>query len=392
MPIKNLQKRIIIFKGSFDSLIFFAESLSRSFRELGYTVLLTDTRDTETVLEEIYRFAIPGNTVAVFFNHGGLSLLNKQGDILWNELDVDCYNWIVDHPMYYHEPIIFPIKKCTFLCVDQYHQKFIERFYQGRRKSYFLPLAGCSLSEDILPFKERSIEIVFTGAYLIDNSIELHTQDLPEGLARLWKDCYNLLMQNMTLTLEQAVEHCYARIGIQLSEEDWRDAVRLFKDIDGMLRSGIRAKVVKTLVDHDIKVSVFGEGWEYLECRQENLIVHPRVSFEESVKIISNAKIVLNVMPWFKAGVHDRVYTAMINKSVSLTDSSVYMDKTLKNGQNVIFYSINELQKLPQLLTEYMGKEHSLMNIAEQGFQFAHQNESFLCRAKSIRDIFEGTN
>lgn len=386
----RMKKRIIVFKGSFDSLIFFAEQLAKSFEVLGYTVLITDMKDTNSTLEQVYEFAEPGNTVAIFFNHGGLNLLTKDGKILWNEIDADCYNWIVDHPMYYHEPIIFPIRKCTFLCVDQYHQKFIERFYGGKRKSYFLPLAGCSLIDDPIPFAQRSMEILFTGAYLVDDSIELHTAGLSEGLADIWRECFFGLCRQTTMTIEQAIEHCLKEKGIYLSDEDLRDTVRLFKDMDGMLRSRARANVIKTLADHDIKVYVYGEGWEYLDCRQENLVIHPRVSFEESVRLAADAKIVLNVMPWFKAGVHDRVYTAMCNRSVSLTDGSEYINKQLTDGQNVIFYTIDELEKLPEIVNQYLGRPDLLEQIAEKGYSFARNEESWLGRAKSLSKIFEG--
>ena len=135
-------KKIIIFESATDSLRSFARLMAEGFREIGFSVLLADMDDQAAVREKIYAFAGHGDTAALFFNHAGLNLLTEDGASIWNELDADCYDYIVDHPMYYHAAIIFPIRRLTFLCVDEYHQKFIERFYPGKVRSFFLPLAG----------------------------------------------------------------------------------------------------------------------------------------------------------------------------------------------------------------------------------------------------------
>ena len=76
----------------------------------------------------------------------------------------------------------------------------------------------------------------------------------------------------------------------------------LFQDMDGMLRSRARAEVVRTLADQDVKIHIYGEGWQYLDCKQENLIIHDRIPFDETIPLMADARIVLNVMPWFKSG------------------------------------------------------------------------------------------
>ncbi|MFP3153481.1 glycosyltransferase [Lachnospiraceae bacterium ZAX-1] len=386
----ELKKNIIIFKANFDSLISFAEQMTDAFLKMGYDVLLVDMENSVKTLAAIYEFAVPNQTVALFFNHVGLNLLNKEHGILWNELKTDCYDMIVDHPMYYHAAIIFPIEKSTFLCVDKFHQKFIERFYKERVKSYFLPLAGSKATQPEIAFRERSMDIVFTGAYLVDNRIDIHTAGLLEGTKALWMECYQLLTTCKTMAIEQAVESCLTKKGIQLPEEDLRDTVRLFKEMDGMLRSTMRAKVVKILADNDIQCHVYGEGWEFLDCKQENLIIHGRVAFLESIRLMADARIVLNVMPWFKDGVHDRVYTAMLNKSVCLTDSSKFMDETLKDGEHVIMYSLDALEELPKKVRYYLDHIDVLEKISQTGYQYADGNEDWTSRAKLLESIFKG--
>lgn len=380
--------KYIIFKSQTDSLNTFAHLIADGLLQAGRTVLIADMQNEEQARKEVLDFTEPGNTAALFLNHTGLNLLTKERDSIWNVLNVDCYDFIVDHPMYYHPALIFPIRRLTFLCVDLNHQKFIQRFYPKVR-SIFFPHAGISAGQPAIPFEERSIDILFTGAYLIDNNIEFHTQGLGDGLAQIWRECFEMLKSHTHYTLEQTIETCLHQKGIELSEDDLRDTVRLFRDIDGMIRSYARSLVVKTLADHDIKLHVYGEGWEHLDCKQENLTVHGRIPFDETIPLMANAKIVLNVMPWFKAGVHDRVFSAMLNQSVCLTDSSEYMDCFLEDGKNAILFSLNQLDELPGKLQYYLQNPELLKEIALQGYEYAKDTQTWQERAARFIEIAE---
>ncbi len=381
--------RIIIFESATDSLRTFARLMAEGFQEIGYQVLMTDMNREMQTRTDIYAFAESGNTAALFFNHAGLNLLTESRASIWNELEIDCYDFIVDHPMYYHAALIFPIQKLTFLCVDEYHQKFIERFYPGRVRSFFLPLAGIRCEEIQIPFKERSMDILFTGAYLIDNDLEYHVQGLGEGLRQIWLACYQLLCDQTFLTLEQAVEICLKQRGLSLPEEDLRDTIRLFQDMDGMLRSHARAEVIRTLANQDIKVHIYGEGWQFLDCKQENLILHDRIPFDETIPLIADSRIVLNVIPWFKSGVHDRVYSAMLNGCVSLTDSSEYLNRTLQDGEQALLYSLDYLEQLPEKVKKYLEAPEILQQIARRGYEYAKATQTWQYRAKQLAEIIE---
>lgn len=383
-------EKIIIFESATDSLKTFAGLMAEGFQGRGYQVLMADMQDVDKAREAVYAFASPGKTSALFFNHAGMNLLTKQRDIIWNELDVDCYDYIVDHPMYYHAAIMYPIRRLTFLCVDEYHQKFIERFYPGKVRSFFLPLAGIRNWQPVIPFEERSMDVLFTGAYLVDDSIEYHVQGLGDGLKQIWLDCYGLLCTETSLTLEAGMERCLRQRGAALPDEDLRDMIRLFQDMDGILRSRARAEVIRTLANADVRVHIYGEGWQFLDCKQENLILHERIPFDETFPLIADAKIVLNVMPWFKSGVHDRVYSAMLNESVCLTDGSEFVTRTLTDGREALIYSLEHLQDLPDKVRHYLRSQEELSAVAARGYAYAKDTQTWQHRAGQLADIIEG--
>ena len=232
--------------------------------------------------------------------------------------------------------------------------------------------------------------MLFTGAYLVDDNIEYHVQGLGDGLKQLWLDCYHLLCTNTSLTLEAGMERCLAKRGAALPEEDLRDMIRLFQDMDGILRSRARAEVIRTLANADVKVHIYGEGWQFLDCKQENLILHDRIPFDETIPLIADAKIVLNVMPWFKSGVHDRVYSAMLNESVCLTDGSEFIARTLTDGQEALIYSLEQLQELPGKVRRYLRQPEELRKIAAGGYAYAKETQTWKHRAVQLAEIMEG--
>ena len=100
-------------------------------------------------------------------------------------------------------------------------------------------------------------------------------------------------------------------------------------------------------MDAGLKVHTYGEGYNYIECQHpENIIQHGSANSQQCLDKISQAKISLNVMPWFKDGAHDRVFNSCLNGAVSLTDSSRYLDEIFTDDENILFYDLNMLRSL----------------------------------------------
>ena len=83
---------------------------------------------------------------------------------------------------------------------------------------------------------------------------------------------------------------------------------------DLAVRFHYRELAIRALADSGLKIHTYGEGYNYIECNyHENIIEHGGVDSKVCLDMISQAKISLNVMPWFKKGAHDRVFNTMLN-------------------------------------------------------------------------------
>ena len=67
------------------------------------------------------------------------------------------------------------------------------------------------------------------------------------------------------------------------------------------------------------------------------------------LEALADSRLSLNVMPWFKDGAHDRIFNSMCNGAVCITDHSKYLDEILTPDENIIFYDLKQLDKLPEI-------------------------------------------
>ena len=66
-------------------------------------------------------------------------------------------------------------------------------------------------------------------------------------------------------------------------------------------------------------------------------------------------------MPWFKDGTHDRVFTAMLQHTLSLTDDSGYLRENFTDKKELVFYSLEKREELPELVKKLLEKPEKCM-------------------------------
>ena len=121
----------------------------------------------------------------------------------------------------------------------------------------------------------------------------------------------------------------------EVSPEELRAAIAGMVFIDICMRSYFRGEIIKSLVEEEIPVHVFGANWDKLDCKKKEYLI-PNGREVDSVtcaRAIADARISLNIMPWFKDGAHDRVFTAMLQHTLSLTDDSKYLREIAADGK-----------------------------------------------------------
>lgn len=268
----------------------------------------------------------------------------------------------------------------------------MERFFPEITRMPFLPLAGTELNpnKSNVPVEYRKYDVMMVGNYCAPQTFEKFITRIDDEYTAFYYGMIDDLLANPDKTVEQVAEtHLLDELG-EVPEDELKKALAAMTFIDLYVRYTIRGRAVQELVDGGIKVHVFGDGWERLECKHaENLIVMSSLDSVGCLKKLCQTKISLNVMPWFKDGAHDRIFNTMLNGAVCLTDSSVYLDTILHDGVDSSIYSLAQMEKLPEIAGALLSNSDKMQSIADEGYKLAKAEHMWEHRAKQLHEWIE---
>lgn len=375
----TVPKRITVFtNGGIHVLNYLAEQYALSAEALGCTVFRYDKSNMQRSFENLHLFRENGLDAAVVFNNVGFQMFLTSGKSVWDLWDIPCYNIIVDHPMYYADTLDHAPEHGIVVCADRNHRDYISRFYPTVKRTLFLPTAGECLKPftALKPFSERSIDVLFVGSYKYDDSCSYDSFDL-----QLTEE----LIRHPDKTFEYTVERCLLSHQIHLTESELKHYIQNHSFVDFNTAALFRLEILRTLVNAGITVTVYGDRFEKTElCSHPNFIYKGRCSTEDGIRLMEDSKIVLNQLAWFKAGSSERIYEAMLQGAVSLTDDSSYLREIFVEDVDIKFYSLARLNALPDIVRSILkDPEHTEM-LRTNAYRKAAEYHTWLRRTESL--------
>lgn len=375
-------QRFAVFTGSgIPILDYIAEQYRKSLLSSGHKVFLFDRQNFEKSLESLFIWQKQGLDAVFVFNNSCFQMRLQSGESLWDLWKVPCFNILVDHPMYYFDTLDNAPSYGIAVCADRCHTEYIRRFYPTVQKAVFLPTAGeCLKSFDTLkPFAERSIDVLFIGSYKYHTDIEY--DDFAKQLE-------TELISHPSMNFEQAVTACLTGNQQSLSTGDLKQLIQKYRFIDVNTTALFRKKIIEILLHAGIRITVYGNGWEQLE-----LFHHPAFQYKglippaEGIRLMEDSKIVLNHMAWFKAGASERIFEAMLQGAISLTDDSEYLRESFTDCTNIKYYSLDQLEALPEMVHDLLNNSQLTETIRANAWQQAVQFHTWNCRTQELLDI-----
>ncbi len=332
-------RRIVLFRTGNFILDYILEQFLIAFSAQEYETYVFDPSDYTKSTTNLFEFAREGIDAAYFFNNVGLLQTLEDGCNLWETLHVPCFDFLVDHPMYYADSLDHAPARTTLLCADLTHTEYAKRFYPRVQAAHFLPTGGCEANFETIPWSAREMDVLFIGSYKFHADYKEDTLD---------ERIINHLIKHTDHTFEDAIESCLAEnltvSGEQLCDKSLKSAIEKHRFLETNLTARYRKVLIEELVTAGIDIHVYGNGWEQSGLTSyPNFHLHAPVSFEEGIALMSQTKILVNHMAWFKHGSSERIFNAMAQGAVCVTDSSSYLDEILQDGINCRLYSLPEI-------------------------------------------------
>ena len=400
--------RFIFFKGLYSTLDLYTDEMLRICRERGYEAFVLhttygedtacehiDEKQEKAEREKLLCFLKKPVTAAIGFGNMGLRYEMDGIGNVWDAYGVPYIDVMMDHPFHFSGIFRYAAKNTTLLCPDRNHVKYIRRFFPEIARTEFLPHAGMEPAGEKKPIRERSIEVLYAGG--LSRGVVGHMVPDLNGFSdfdadRLTQNVLDDLLHHPYKTTEAAIEEYLKGIGIFYPDKVLREVIRKLRFLDSYITSFFREMTVKLLVESGVKVTLYGAGWDVCDW-----IDHPNLDYrgvipaQEIPELMTDAKIVLNTMTWFKDGSHDRVFNGMLAGAVVVSDTSGYMKETFTDGRELVFFELERLGELPERVRELLADEHRLQQIADCGYAAASEHHRMENRFDEIlRRILNG--
>lgn len=267
---------------------------------------------------------------------------------------VPVINILMDHPMSFGYCMKNPPRKYIQLSPDKNHVMYAKHFF-GINNAFFLPhMASINTRFERVSIENKTIEVLFPGTMMSCNDMYQQIKDQwpQDNMKVLVLEIIEFLLCNPSATVEEAMGACLEEgLGATLSDQLIATFLKYSKKIDVFIRMYFRTRVVKAIVETGVSMTIIGGGWEKLwKEKPGNVTVLPGTSFAGIFPYMERAKITLTVMPWFKAGTHDRNFNALMHFSCPLTDTSSWMLKNFKPDKECAYYSLEHLDELPYVV------------------------------------------
>ncbi len=421
-------ERIILVAGSTETLEYFSLQIAEYFLARGREVFLWDMKHPTASIEEFEKLGDPQNSILVTFNFIGM---NNEGQFsaglvsIWDRLGIRKICIMVDSPVYYYRQLSSHIPDLTIVCIDRYHRDFVMQQYPEYGEVLFMPLAGnravCDLWKkpgimdrgDIGYFeigdtfffgsdigtgferwKERRIDALFIGNYVPLESLEPSVARLSSEYREFIDDIIRQMFEENKRPLESILMERLHKEFPDCDREEYLEACFQMVYIDLYVRNAYRGKIVTSLADSGIKVYCTGKDWNKAPCSHPENLYHTGCSVNsiECLQALSQAKLSLNMMPWFKAGAHDRVFSSMLQGCALLSDSSEYIDEILTEGRDYFGFSLDKPEATSEatvlIAKSILEHEEKAFEVAVSGYEKALENHTWKNRAELLEALF----
>lgn len=352
-------KNVLLIKGQsqYNAMRYYIDEIEMGFRLAGYNTIILDAN------EKSFRFQLdelPENV--------NIDYIFTCNAILYRPcrrfFEATYITYLCDHPARHRERLQDLDANAVVFTCDALHAAYIEEFCPNVKNVMYVPLSG-SYSKKYIPYRERKYNVVFTGSYCNPEKNYTEVMNKFEGNLKIFAE-YMLkdIITNPLQTLETCLENVLEKVEVEVTNEEFHELVSSFIDIDTYARNYFRDKAIRLLIENGIQIHVFGNGWENFESEHMgNLIIEKGNSYVAQ-KAVANAKISLNLMPWFKAGFQERIATAMLSGTICVTDESQYINQNFENGKELFRYSLMSLEELPALIEAILENENAAEMIA----------------------------
>lgn len=288
--------------------------------------------------------------------------------------------WLCDHP---HNLIPrlkrYQDKEHMWIgCVDRTHVQYLEKYYKMKHVC-FVPHFGWK-ADQVIPYGERSIEVFFPATHICwEEDVKLRYEGLEGPLKIITEKTIEYLIEHVDVTLEDGFDAVLRSFGETDTFDLTKECMEFVGEyVDSYRRSYYHEWIVRSLLASGITLTVCGRNWnkfrDSLPAGQNLVVLSEEMHYEEVVEKIADSKMVLNIVPGFVDGGHERVAMAALNGAVCLTDENRFIKELFETPQGAIIYDRKKPEDLAQRIKWLLDHPNAAEQIAQTGQRAAEEH------------------
>jgi hypothetical protein len=375
---------VVIYKGvyQYGAVNFFADCMADAFRSLGRDVFILDLSDDDNLVANM-RKAFTTDTEFIL-SFGAVGYAFRSGDkSLYDTLPFPFVALLVDHPCHHIMRLI--MKNMLVTTIDRSHSVFLRRYFKGALKSFYLPHGGCLCpGADVdISVSARPVDLLFAGTYMDREECFNEIKRLDRIPRRLALAAIDRVLACDSLPIERALEETALEGDIDIYADSIlpRITLEVIPRIELFVRAVKRMEVLSALDRAGTAVDIYGNNWPGGLFRNHR--IHEALPFEKILLEMTRSKIVMNIGN-YPEGSHERVFSAMLNGALMLSDYNPYFEEIFREDRNISLYRWTDIDALPDKVAGLLDDGERRETIAATGKAEAEKNHTWDNRASEL--------
>lgn len=392
-----MNKRILMYKGQIPELDVFSNELAIGLMQKEAEIFFYDVKENNIL--ELSRFCDTKVDAVVTFNTMFYNMLIGEGVNAWKQMNIPYITILVDHPRNFANTLALFDKKDKVFCIDREHCAYVSRFFPNIGFVGSLPHGGTATNIAMpKPFGERKIDVLYAGSIPVDS---VDVINIPEEVIQKYegwfdvrkvvKDLYQLALVNYEANIECVIEVYMNNIlRGQLNENILKALTIDFGFLHNYILSYYRLAALHAASESNAQIYIYGENYhKYKFTGKENVHMMGMVAPDEILKLMTDSKIVLSTMAWFKDGAHERIFNGMLSGAVVLSEERKYLTEALNcregKEQEIYTFSLGNLEQIPKIINRILEDEVHAAEVTKNAIK-AGANHTWKKRAKRLYD------
>jgi hypothetical protein len=380
---------ILMYRGSFQYGVvdLFITNMIQALKQKQHSVKEINLNDANASQNIMTIFSKEAFDCVIGVGGIGSTIKLDNGQSIYDAVNTNYLAIYIDHPAHLMNRVVEPIKNHLVSFIDKSHVDYInEVLPQNHKLNFFLPHGAMNIqnSKKMLVEKyqkEKTIDILFSGTFM--GVPKKPWEGIDNFPSEVFDEVCEILINNDYKGIHEVFDQICEKRKIKFSTISKAQLASLMVNIITYIRQYKRYILIEKLAKSGLNITICGKNWNDFVKKYPNIDYKGPLDIRETLKLMQQAKIVVNATPNFSHGSHERVFTAMLHQAVVFSDRSSYLDEYFKDEEEILYYSMQSLDADIEKLKTSLSDDN-LYEIASKAYDITLKNHTWSNRVDTI--------